>query len=545
VSSGCTGLDQWACNLFKVGPDYFRPAAPVADQWIDSEDPGVTIGEADYSHWWVGFNDPILDQLVHAAVQQNLPLQEAGMRILQARAQAAIARGNLWAQAQQAIGGFSHTQSSGNTGDAVPPGGGAVGGDTASVWNVGFNASWELDFWGRFRRNIQAADAQWDASIEDYDDMLVILQADVAQMYIQMRVYQERLALAKANLQLQEATLKEIDQRLQAGDVSELDVATAQENLAFTRSEIPDLQRVVRQTQNALCVLLGEPPHSLSEQMGDGSIPEFAGDVAIGIPADLLRRRPDVRRAERLAAAQSARIGIAEADFYPRIALTGSIGMESSQLNNLFSDGSFAGAINPGFTWNILNYGRIRNNVRGQEARFYELVIEYQNRVLVANREAEDAIASYLHAQERAQHLGDAVAAAKRYRELVKVQYTDGEATALQLVDSERTLRSRQDQWATSRGEVAVGLVALYRALGGGWEMRYYHGEGEMILPVEMLDAPELPVPVVDREEVTSYVVLEDAPEPPPSLFGKIPDSADPEGDQRHRRAGGSPRPAE
>jgi len=473
-----------------VGPEYYRPPAPVADEWIDTEDPRVSSEEADHSHWWTHFNDPTLDQLVQTAVQQNLTLQEAGMRILQARAQAAIARGNLWAQTQNLAGGFDHTQSSGNTGDAVPAGGGAVGGDTASVWNTGFNVSWELDFWGRFRRSIQAADAQWNASVEDYDDVLVILQAEVAQTYVQMRMYQEQLALANANLQLQEETLKEIENRLQLGDVSELDVATAKENLSFTRSEIPELQRSVRQTQNALCVLLGVPPRSLSEQMGDASIPEFAGELTIGIPANLLRRRPDVRRAERLAAAQSAQIGIAEADFYPRIAITGFIGMESSQLNNLFDDRSFAGGLNPGFTWNILNYGRIRNNVRAQESRFYELVIAYQNRVLLANQEAEDAIAGCLRAQEQAKHLGDAVEAAKRYRELVKVQYTDGEATALQVVDSERTLRSRQNQWATSRGAVAVYVVSLYRALGGGWAMRY--------------SADAVPVPAEEDEEAAA-----------------------------------------
>jgi outer membrane protein TolC len=200
--------------------------------------------------------------------------------------------------------------------------------------------------------------------------------------------------------------------------------------------------------------------------------------VAIGIPADLLRRRPDVRRAERSAAAQSARIGIAESDFYPRIVIAGDIGWASSDFADLFSQGSFAGEINPGFTWNLLNYGRIQNNVRAQAAEFYQLVYEYQNTVLRANLEAEDALVRFLEEHERIKHLNDAVEASKRYRELVQLQYEAGEATSLALVDSERLIRDRQDDWAESRGDVALHLVALYRALGGGWAMRYALGAG-------------------------------------------------------------------
>ncbi|HYW79687.1 MAG TPA: efflux transporter outer membrane subunit, partial [Thermoguttaceae bacterium] len=378
-------MTQWAHQHFKVGPDYCPPAAPISDAWIDADDPDVVSEATDYGYWWAVFNDPVLNELQETARRQNLPLRAAGARIVEARARLAIARGSLFPQLQEAFGEYRRTQVSQTTVNRLP----TVAFDT---WDAGFDASWELDIWGRFRRNIESAEATLDAQVDDRDDVLVILQGEVAAAYIQMRAFQKRLRLAENNVALQEKTLELADIRFRRGAVTELDPAQAKENLASTQALIPPLQTGIRQTQNALCILLGTPPHDLNEMLGPGPIPESPPEAIVGIPADLLRRRPDVRRAERLAAAQSAQIGIAESDLYPRFAITGFVGYQASDLSDLFQTNSFNGSVGPGFQWNILNYGRIRNNVRGEEARCCELVFNYQNTVLEANREVEDAI---------------------------------------------------------------------------------------------------------------------------------------------------------
>lgn len=479
LCAGCTTpLSRWAHQRFKVGPDYCPPPAPVSDAWIDARDPDVVSEETDYSYWWAVFNDPVLNDLQATARQQNLPLRIAGTRIVEARARLAIARGSLFPQFQQAFGDYSRTQVSQTIGNRLP----IVALDT---WDTGFNASWELDIWGRFRRNIESAGATLDARIESRDDVLVILQGEVAAAYIQMRAFQRRLQLAEANVALQEETLELADIRFRKGAVTELDPAQAKENLASTQALIPPLQTGVRQTQNAISILLGMPPHDLDEALGPGPIPESPTEAIVGIPADLLRRRPDVRRAERLAAAQSARIGIAESDLYPRFAITGFVGYQAANLSDLFQKNSFNGSVGPGFQWNILNYGRIRNNVRAEEARFCELVLDYQNTVLEANREVEDSIDAFLREKQRVTFLTDSVQSAQRAVELATIQYRDGAVDFQRVVDMERILVVRQDALAESRGNVATNFVSIYKGLGGGWATRY---APQRLPSVEVLD---------------------------------------------------------
>ena len=496
--SGCTSTRQWCRNGFKVGPNYGRPPVPVADQWIDADNPKVQSVATDYSYWWTVFNDPVLNELVYTAYEQNLPLKIAGLRILEARAQRGIAAGSLFPQKQQMIGSYSR----GKFSDQSYPFGGFLGNREFDNWSVGFDAAWELDIWGRIRRGIEAADANLNAQIENYDDVLVILQAEVAAAYIQMRTLEQRLVLVRKNIALQEDALKIIEKRFQAGVVGEIDVRQAKAILAVTESLIPTLEENQRKVQNGLCILLGMPPSDLQEELGGlASIPSAPPEIALGIPADLLRRRPDVRRAERQAAAQSARIGIAASEFYPRIAITGTISLDAEQFSDVFSGNSLAGRTGPGFQWNILNYGRIVNGVRAADARFQQAVVGYQNTVLMANREVEDAIVGFLREQVRVQSLERAAHETEQALKLGLFQYEHGLIDYQRVLDSQRALVLRQDALAESRGKIAMNLVAAYKAVGGGWRMRCVPDDSlpgplDTPIPEEVQPAGNGPFPV-------------------------------------------------
>ena len=505
---GCTTAPRdWIHNGLKVGPEYGRPAAPVASAWIDDGNPRLKSETADYSYWWETWNDPVLNDLVRAAYDQNLSLRVAGMRVLEARAQLGIATGSLWPQQQQVTSQYNRSEFSENS---FPFGELPLGKTTYDTWSLGWNAAWELDFWGRFRRSIEAADAELDAQVENYDDALVILQAEVAAAYIRLRTAEESLALTRTNVALQQNTLRITQQRQEAQVVSDLDVQQARSSVAVTASLIPSLEQAQRQAQNRLCILMGMPPQDLQVQLGGpGKIPPTVPEVAIGIPAELLRRRPDVRRAERQAAAQSARIGIAESDLYPHFSLTGNIRFEAENFSQLLDDESIAGSAGPGFSWDVLNYGRLRNNVRVQDARFQQLVLQYQQTVLQASEEAENAIAAYLFEQARVKELQESSDAIARATELATLQYEEGLIDFQRLLDSQRALVIQQDALANSRGTVALQLVALYKALGGGWRMRYLPNRplaqdqaqlpaGEEAIPAEPVPTPRL-LPTPER----------------------------------------------
>jgi NodT family efflux transporter outer membrane factor (OMF) lipoprotein len=467
ATAGCTtSLRQWYCQGFKVGPNYSPPAAPVADRWIDAGSPNLRTEPEDSCSWWAVFRDPVLNALVETASRQNLPLQIAAMRIAAARAERGVAAGNLFPQKQEMTGQYSRNQFAKNS---YPFGEFPIR-LSYDDWSTGLAASWELDFWGRFRRALEAANANLEAQIDNYGDVLVILEADVATNYIQMRAFEERLVLAKKNADLQRRTLNIAQARFKAGVVTELDVQQAATALAITESLVPTLEAGRRRAQNRLCVLMGVPPADLAKEIGSsGAVPSPPREVVVGIPADLLRRRPDVRRAEREAAAQSARIGIAEADFYPRLAIAGTIDLDAQYFSRLLDSGSLAGSVGPNFRWDILNYGRIRNNVRAQQARFQQAVLAYRDAVLRANEEAENAIVDFLREQVRVEALKRSEHAAVRSVELAMQQYEKGVIDYQPLLDAERVLVQQQDTLTESRALVAVDLVAVYRALAGGW----------------------------------------------------------------------------
>jgi NodT family efflux transporter outer membrane factor (OMF) lipoprotein len=462
--AGCTGPFEYVHNRFKVGPDYEKPCTPVANEWIDDGDKRVRTDEDDLEGWWTVFDDELLNEMMVQVYEQNLTLREAGYRILAARAQLGIVVGEFFPQSQNANGSYRRF---------------GVADTFFDQWNFNFNLVWELDFWGRFRRAIQAAEATLDASVFEYNDVLVTLLSDTAEYYVQARTTQEQIRLLDANIRVQEDVLRFIKQRLQTGraGVTTIDHAQALSNLEQSRSQRNQLQINLRTFENQLCILMGMPAVDLTELMASGpktSIPVAPDYVVVGIPADLLRRRPDVRRAERLAAAQAELIGIAEADWYPAISINGTLGWQAQRLSDLFTPQSFNSSVGPSFQWNLLNYGRILNNVRLQDARFCELVTAYQSTVLQADLEVENGIVTFIQAHQRAKDLESSVEQAWTALDVLAAQYVAGLAGVdfNRYATIQQTLITQQDQWAQSRGQIALGLIQVYRGLGGGWQIK-------------------------------------------------------------------------
>jgi NodT family efflux transporter outer membrane factor (OMF) lipoprotein len=521
ITSGCTSLRQWADNGFRVGPNYCQPEADVAQTWIDYADPRTDDAEHDLSQWWRVFNDPTLDELIESTYQQNLSLRVAGARILEARARRRIAAGNLWPQFQEAFGDYSRNKISSEIASAPPE-------LWFSNWETGFNLAWELDFWGRYRRAIESSDALLDASIENYDDVLVILLADVATNYVQYRTFQERLTYARENVVIQTKSLQLAQDKFTAGAATERDVQQARQVLEQTQALIPELEIGVRRANNALCVLLGMSPRDLATILGrTGAVPSTPRNAADGIPADLVRRRPDLRRAEREVAAQSALIGVAEADFYPRLSLIGTLGVSAEQFGDMFdTPGAMSAGIAPEFRWDVLNYGRIFNNVQVQDARFQQLAFAYQEAVLRAGREAEDAMITYVKSQEQTDRLAASVDAALRTYQITFDQYSLGAVDFTPVFLFQTTLTEQQDQLAISKGNVALGLIDLYRSLGGGWEMRLGRGptSGDGVFrPLPPLGPAEQDAPVPPLQPAPEPDAPK-LPEPAPAPTRAFPD---------------------
>ncbi len=478
----------------KVGPDFVPPEAPISQAWLTADDPRIVTTAPEDPAWWRRFDDARLSNLIQIAQQQNPSVQIAGVRVLQAGAQLSATIGDLYPQKQQLSGELTYKRLS----DHDSPDG--FNRDVArnlsllssnnSFWitQFGLGASWELDLWGKFRRAIEASDANLMASVANYDDALVSLTAQVASTYVNIRTYEERLRIARENVKSQQQTLNLTNVRFRNGEVSETDPQQAKSEYAQTRSQIPQLEIGLRQNQHALSILLGRPPSNLDDLLGPGGpIPAAPPQVAIGIPAELLRRRPDIRSAEQQAAAQSAMIGATKAELYPAFSLSGTFGFLStdignSNLANAFDWKSRVVSFGPAVVWNVLNYGQITNQVRAQDAAFQAAVLSYQNTVLQAQQEVEDGLASFLGSQETVALLSEGVAAAQRSVDLAAAQYRAGDASYTTVLTAQQNLLAQQDQLAVTQGSVAQGLISLYRALGGGWETR----EGQDFVPPDI-----------------------------------------------------------
>jgi NodT family efflux transporter outer membrane factor (OMF) lipoprotein len=342
-----------------------------------------------------------------------------------------------------------------------------------NFWSTSFDIAWEADVWGRFRRGIEAADANLAANMLNYDAVLVTLTGDIALTYTTIRTLEQRLDYVRENVTLQERGLRLAETRFEFGATSELDVQQSRGLLEGTRSFIPFLEAQIGKARNVLSLLMGMPPNELQEFLGGPSaIPEAPTQAAVGIPADLIRRRPDVRVAEMAAAAQSAAIGVSTAELYPQFVLAGSIGLSGESFSDQFESGSGSGFLTPLINWNIFNYGRIKNNVRVQDARFQQLVTVYENVVLNAAREVEDGLLGFLRGQEEIANLENAVVASQRSVELSLDQYESGQTDFQRVLNSQAALLGQQDSLADARGRVVNSLVSTYRALGGGWQLR-------------------------------------------------------------------------
>ncbi len=486
-------LSLLTAGCAKVGPDYQRPETNVSQTWLDAGDKRVKTETADYRNWWKVFKDPVLDHLVDTAYHENLNLRIAGVRVLEARAQLGIATGQLYPQTQQATGSVQKQRQSAGLplGGVSPKGFGGL-----SLWEsqVGLTASWEIDFWGKFRRAIESADASLLASVANYDSTLVSLTASVANFYISIRTLERRLNIAHQNVETQRESLKIAQARFEGGTTSQRDVEQAKTVLASTQATIPVLQTQLRQAKDALSVLLGFPPSRLTDELGSKAamIPAPPPQVVVGIPAELLRRRPDVLAAEYAAAAQCSQIGVSKAQLYPAFSLVGNFGMLSSDvghnaLGNLFNWRNRSGAIGPSVQWNILNYGQITNLVRVQDARFQELLIAYQNAVLSAPQDVEDNLVAFLKTPEQAKFLEESADAALNSLSLAVIQYREGITDFTTVLTAQQNLLSAQDSLASAQGNISSSLVGVYRALGGGWEIR----EGQDFVPAATREAME------------------------------------------------------
>jgi len=451
VAGGCT-----------VGPDHVPPQDPWLERWSTPALEQVRGHGADLRQWWRVFADPTLDALIAEADAHNANLQVAGLRIAEARAQLAIVRTGRYPQLQQVRAQSLYLKQDQS---------GTPAARDSVFWqsSLGFDMAWEVDFWGRFSRAIESADAAYFASQANYADALVLLRAQVADSYFALRTVEARLDIARDNARRQARSLQITERLFRHGENDELDWQQARTQLLATEATIPEFEAQLNALRNLLCALLGRPPGPLAQlQAGHGQLPLPDVEVLQAVPAELLRRRPDIRAAEQAVAAQSALVGVAEADLYPQLSLLGSIGWSLVSASHL--PDSFDIAAGPALLWNPFDYGRRKNAVRVEDARLQQLITLYHQQVREAAREADDAASALVRALQSAAIRDQGAAAASRSLELASAQYREGFADFQRVLDAQQLLLQQQDGYLVSRGNAVGSLVALYKALGGGWQ---------------------------------------------------------------------------
>jgi multidrug efflux system outer membrane protein len=457
-----------------VGPDYHPPKTEVPPDWdgqaaVTPAHPSKTTTDpVTLVEWWNAFNDPTLSSLMEMALRANLDVRQAEARIRQARAARGVAGAPLWPQVD-ASAIYQRSQGSSETG-----GGGAIAtaGGLRELFQVGLDASWELDIFGGTRRNLEAATADLKAAVEDRRDVLITLAGEVGTNYLNLRGFQQQIAIAKKNLEAQKKTADITHRRFEAGFVSRLDVANADAQVATTEAQIPLLESSARAAIYRLGVLLGREPAVLANELSRGSsIPLTPPEVPVGLPSDLVRRRPDIRRAEAQVHAATARIGVATADLFPRFNLTGSFGFSSSDLTKLgnLSNSKFW-SLGPSVTWPVFAGGRIRANIEVQNALQEQALIAYQKTVLTALQDVETALVAYAKEQEHQKSLAAAVASNRQAVDLSMKLYVAGKTDFLNVLNAQRSLFLTEDALTLSTRTLGTNLIALYKALGGGWE---------------------------------------------------------------------------
>lgn len=443
------------------GPDYAPPEQKLPESW-NGEPMGVThraLGREVLAEWWSTLNDPILSDLMKKAVANNPDLGQARARIREQRARRNISRAGLF-PTLDASGSHRKSRSSEEMGS----------GKETDAYSADVDAGWELDIFGGTRRSLEAATAELEAGEEDLRDVLVSLLAEVALNYTDVRVLQARMDVVEKNIVLQNQTHELVQSLYDSGLSGGLEMQQAKYNLENTRSQVPVLRISLEEAKNRIALLLGEAPGSVHGALKThGPVPVCPPEIAVGVPADVLRQRPDIRRAERKLAAQTARIGAATADLYPKLSLTGSIGYESLDPDRLFLAGSRSWGFGPRITWPIFRAGSIRSNIEVQSALQEELLGRYEFVVLNALGEVENQLTVYMEEQIRKQNLKEARHAAMLALDLALNQYRAGMTDFTDVLDAQRSLLSFEDNLIQSEGNIVSGLVRLYKALGGGW----------------------------------------------------------------------------
>jgi NodT family efflux transporter outer membrane factor (OMF) lipoprotein len=452
----------------KVGPNYERPQTGAPDAFANlgtgNTPSGSDATKSVEAFWWKGLGDPKLNELIEQSIATNLDLKLAIARIREARALRGFVDADRFPMVD-AQGSYSRERRSPNAGQF------STDGRNESLFTVGFDASWELDFFGRIARSVEAADYDIESAIDNRRDVVVTLVSDIARNYVELRGFQQRLGIAVKNIQTQQQSVEITRSRFTAGLTTDLDVAQAEAILASTRSTVPTLEAGARRSMHRLSVLLGREPGALIADLDQAqTIPTVPQVVPVGVPSELLRRRPDVRRAERDLAAATARIGVATGDLFPRFSLTGSFGLQSDKIADLGDASSRFWSVGPAVRWPILDWYKIRSNINVQEARTEQALVRYEQSLLGSFEDVENALVSYSREQVRRASLADSVAASRRALDLSQQLYSTGLADFQRVLDSQRTLFAAEDQLVDSERQVSSNYVALCKALGGGWE---------------------------------------------------------------------------
>jgi NodT family efflux transporter outer membrane factor (OMF) lipoprotein len=454
--SGCT----------RLGPNFQTQRETWIEHWSSPalEQATVTSSQPDIRQWWQIFADPVLETLMAQADAHNASLQVAGLRVMEARAQLGIAESGRYPQVQVASADVLYRDRKVSTPEAP---------QSSSFWqySAGFDIGWEVDFWGRFSRAIESADAAWLAAEANHEDALVLLHAQLAQSYFALRTAEARLHIARDNARLQKRSYEITERLFRSGETDELDFQQAKTQYMSTLSTIPALESQIMRARNALAILIGQPPGNPAElpdlTQKEGVVPLVERTVLQDVPANLLLRRPDIRAAELRIAAQSALIGVAQADLYPSLTLLGSIGWSGGSLVGIPNGLSVVGG--PSLRWNVFDHGAIKNNVRVQDARLQQLILVYRDDVRQAAREADDAASDLNKSLEREAILGDAQQAAMRSLTLANALFREGYSDFQRVLDAQRALSTQQDAYLVNRSNAVSDVIDLYKALGGGW----------------------------------------------------------------------------
>jgi multidrug efflux system outer membrane protein len=448
-----------------VGPDYEKPDAAPGPQFANVVLPEFKRDGIEVA-WWKQFDDPLLSELVDRAVSNNRDIKTAEANLRVARALYLEAGLDLL----PTISSHANYTTQKRSFDAMNRR--TFAPRELELFNVGFDAFWEVDFFGRIRRNVEARDAEVDAAEADLRDLLVSVISEVARNYFELRGMQNQLDVAQKNADNQAATLELTQARLEAGRGTELDTSRAKAQLDTTLATIPPIQTRIRENIHRLSVLIGQLPDTLSARLSEPApMPKIPETIHIGAPADLLRRRPDIRVAERELAAATARIGVATADLFPRVTFNGTIALESRTLSGLGAPGSEAFSVGPRISWAFLDLGRVRARIRAANAQAEGTLSTYEQTVLTALEETENALVSYNRERARRDLLASAATASERAHQLAHLRFEDGITDFLTVLDVERRLLQDQEQLAQSQTATATSLIALYKALGGGWEI--------------------------------------------------------------------------